>query len=1065
MKKLVSHIKRGLLLTSTISLMSCGGGDATTNSDFTAVEVSAPVSDWELVWSDEFDGNAINANNWTHEVNCAGGGNNEKQCYTESAENSFVANGFLNIVALPAEDDAQKPYTSARMITRNKADFKYGRIEVRAKMPYGQGSWPAIWMMPTDSVYGGWPRSGEIDIVETVNLKAMREDGTPENYLHGTIHYGREFPNNDSSGKAHMIAEGVNPADDFHTYAIEWQEGEIRWYVDDYLYATQMKSEVRYNSNGDAVGLVHKGWYAEYYDPITGELTTYYDNAPFDQEFHLIMNVAVGGNWPENVNELGIDPDAFVNGQSMQVDFVRVYQCSVDPDTGKGCETVRQGYKDPEDALVEGKAPVPSLPPAPTGETFVDVFSDDINPNWPLWDCCGGSTPVLVMDDVEYGAVAEFTIGAEPTVMGFISRAEFITDENGTPSPFDASGVLSSGVISFDMKVVSAPSNPDASWLFKVESDNNTTAVELPLTASIEGQAPVVGEWQTYTYSLQSLSDAGLDVSAIDVVMIFPAWGSGEGAVYRVDNVLIGDPEGSSPAAPSLDVFINASNPNWPLWDCCGGSMPTIELDDDEHAEVAQFVIGDAPTVMGFISRAEFISDPAGNPSPFDASAIITNGVVQFDMKVVTPPANADAAWLFKIESDNATTAVELPLSESVEGATPVTGEWQTYTFNIADLADRGLDVSAIDVLMIFPTWGTGNGTVYRVDNVRIYDPTASAGFDGYVLFADQVLEQWSLWDCCAGTTPTLENDDTEHGAVAEYRLNENPTVVGIFADDGVYLDASSLLANGVVQFEMKVVTPPSDDSGDWLFKIESGDATTAVELKLSDSQEGMEPVVGEWQTYTYHLQDLFDAGLDISSLDVIMVFPTWGTGNGTVFRLDNVMIYDPSSMPAAPGLTLFKDASNPEWPIWDCCGGSTPQEVEDDTTHGTVAEFSIGAAPTVMGFLANEGVYFDASNMLQNGAIRFEMKVVSAPADPNAVWKFKVEAGDVTSEVELDLSQSLEGVLPETGEWQTYTYRLQDLFDAGLDISQIDVVMIFPAWGTGEGAVYRVDNAYITTL
>ena len=120
-------------------------------------------SDWQLVWSDEFDGTDIDSSKWTHEVNCDGGGNDEKQCYTANSENSFVQDGKLNIVALPEQRQAL-PYSSARLISKNKGDWSYGRFEIRAKAPRGQGSWPAIWMLPTDDIYGGWPHSGEIDI-------------------------------------------------------------------------------------------------------------------------------------------------------------------------------------------------------------------------------------------------------------------------------------------------------------------------------------------------------------------------------------------------------------------------------------------------------------------------------------------------------------------------------------------------------------------------------------------------------------------------------------------------------------------------------------------------------------------------------------------------------------------------------------------------------------------------------------------------------------------------------------------------------------------------------------
>lgn len=860
------------------TLMGCGGS-AKTESDFTAVDPAQPVTDWELVWSDDFDGSAIDSAKWTHEVNCAGGGNNEQQCYTDDPANSYIADGMLHIVALPAEEGAEKPYTSARLNTRYKADFKYGRFEMRAKLPSGQGSWPAFWMLPTDYVYGGWPKSGEIDIMEAVNLKVVDAEGNVESNVHGTLHYGREWPNNVNSGKAYEFPADMNPADDFHTYAIEWQEGEIRWYVDGYLYATQRKSTVRYNSKDEAVGLSHRGWFAEYYDQVTGELTTHWDNAPFDQEFHLLLNLAVGGDWPSNVNNLGIDAEAFANGQEYVIDYVHVYQCASDPDTGKGCETIRPGYNDYEDALVEGEAPIPSPPSAGTVQNLT-IFTETVNPNWPAWDCCGGSTPMIV-EDPDMGGVYEFYVGAQPTVNGFISRAEFITDENGQASPFDGSGMLENGVISFDMKVVSAPSSPDATWLFKVESNNASSAAELPLTDNRDGVTPVVGEWQTYVFPLQMLADMGLDVSAIDVLMVFPAWGLGEGAVYQLDNVQISAP------APELVFFEDGENPDWVMWDCCGGSMPTEEIDDDEHGMVAQFSIGEAPTVMGFITR----SANGGGDKPFDASTIVETGLLEFEMKVVDAPSSPDSSWLIKLESSDGSTAVELPITDSVEGVAPVTGEWQTYTFKMADLAAAGLDVSAIDVFMIFPAWGTGNGAVYRVDNAKIYDPSAESA-NGIKLFADVAAEGWSIWDCCGGSTPTVETDeDDSKGAVAQFIIGAQPTVMGFLADEGVFYDASAFLSTGVVRFDMKVVSNPSNPDAVWKFKIESTGAATAVELDLTDSVEGVAPVLGQWQTYTFTLQQLFDAGLDISDINVLMVFPAWGTGDGAVYRIDNAEI------------------------------------------------------------------------------------------------------------------------------------------------------------------------------
>ena len=703
-----THITRLLAAISLVTLAGCGG-DSATKSNFENVDASEPVSDWQMVWSDEFEGSAIDTNKWNYELNCDGGGNNEKQCYTDSEQNAFIADGVLNIVALPAEEGAEKPYTSARLNTRYNADFTYGRFEVRAKLPSGQGSWPAFWMLPTDEVYGTWPRSGEIDVLESVNLKTPDEDGGIESSIHGTLHYGRAWPDNSYTGQEYKFPEDTNPADDFHTYAVEWQEGEIRWYVDGYLYATQRQSEVLYNSKNEPAGLKHRGWFAEYFEQGSGELTTHWDSAPFDKDFHLLLNLAVGGDWPENVNDLGVDASAFENGQTFAIDYVRVYQCASNPDTGKGCETIRPGYDSLNDALLEGDAPVPIA----GGVTPLTIFGDSFNINWPAWDCCGGSTPAVVVDE-QQGNTVEFSVGENPTVNGFISRAANITDEAGVVSPFDATPLLAQGYFQFKMKVTSAPADANSTWVVKLESAGDVpTAAELPITQSVEGIAPVVGQWQTYTFKLTDLVAANLDISAIDAVMIFPAWGTGNGAVYRVDDVKI------TQDFPELDVFSDTQNLDWPMWDCCSGSTPVEAMDDEQHGITAEFTINDTPTVMGFNSRTSV----GGSGEAFDASAIITVGQITFDMKVTSMPSTPDAPWFFKVESNEGDSAVELALTESVEGIAPILNEWQTYTYTLSDLSAAGLDVSSIDVLMIFPNWGQGAGAVYRVDNVKISNP------------------------------------------------------------------------------------------------------------------------------------------------------------------------------------------------------------------------------------------------------------------------------------------------------------------------------------------------------
>ncbi|WP_148717076.1 carbohydrate-binding protein [Chitinolyticbacter meiyuanensis] len=245
-------------------------------------------SGWRLVWNDEFNGSSIDGSKWGFEVNAQGGGNNELQYYTSRAENARIENGKLVIEARRENytgSEGTRQYTSARLRTLGKGDWTYGRFEARMKLPYGQGLWPAFWMLPTDWVYGGWAASGEIDIMEAVNLKAAGG-----NNVYGTIHYGGAWPAN--TYKTISTVPNSSAADNFHDYAVEWEPGVIRWYVDGQFYGQQTD------------------WYS----------TAGAYPAPFNQRFHLILNVAVGGNWPGNPDASSPLP------QKMEVDWVRVFQ-------------------------------------------------------------------------------------------------------------------------------------------------------------------------------------------------------------------------------------------------------------------------------------------------------------------------------------------------------------------------------------------------------------------------------------------------------------------------------------------------------------------------------------------------------------------------------------------------------------------------------------------------------------------------------------------------------------------------------------------------------------------
>ena len=238
-------------------------------------------ANYTLVWNDEFNYTGLpDSSKWGYDVGGTGWGNNELQYYTSGRlENARAGDGHLTIEARK-EIWGTSQYTSARLVTRNKADWTYGRFEIRAKLPFGRGTWPALWMLPTDWAYGGWPYSGEIDIMEHVGYEMNR--------IHSTVHTLSFNGGNGTQVGNSILAESVNTT--FHEYALEWRPNRIDGYVDGQIYFT-------YSNEGTGFS----GW-------------------PFDKRFHLIMNIAIGGNWG---GVQGVDNTIFP--QQMVIDYVRAY--------------------------------------------------------------------------------------------------------------------------------------------------------------------------------------------------------------------------------------------------------------------------------------------------------------------------------------------------------------------------------------------------------------------------------------------------------------------------------------------------------------------------------------------------------------------------------------------------------------------------------------------------------------------------------------------------------------------------------------------------------------------
>jgi beta-glucanase (GH16 family) len=265
-----------LLFAGMAIFLSCRNNEA--------VVKEAVPGNWKLVWSDEFDYTGLpDTGIWNYDVGGHGWGNRERQYYTASrAENARVENGLLIIEARKEKMDTNR-YSSARLVSKGKKDCLYGRFEIRAKLPKGLGTWPAIWMLATQQTYGDsyWPHNGEIDIMEHV--------GYNHGFIHASTHSLKYYHGIGTQRTDTVFSKDVSEA--FHNYALEWVPDTVRVYFDDRLYFTSVNDGT--------------GWEAW----------------PFDKPFYLILNIAVGGAWG---GLKGIDDSIWP--QRMEVDYVRVYE-------------------------------------------------------------------------------------------------------------------------------------------------------------------------------------------------------------------------------------------------------------------------------------------------------------------------------------------------------------------------------------------------------------------------------------------------------------------------------------------------------------------------------------------------------------------------------------------------------------------------------------------------------------------------------------------------------------------------------------------------------------------
>ena len=285
MKRTNESLKSFLFINAIFLLLlaSCASSEEGDNENLVPVEQGQSITEADkvgLVWSEEFEGNNLDNSTWTYDLGdgsafgIPGWGNQEVQTYTASSKNLKIANGFLTITALKENVDG-KSYTSARIKSQNKFSFKHGQLKVRAKFPQSKGTWPAIWLMGANLDAVGWPNCGEIDLVE--------QNGQEKNKVLGTVHWKNTADNTNAKFSDEITTANVGA--DFKEYRLIWNENTIKMYVES----------------------------VKYFDINLNE------SLPFNQEFFLLLNVAMGGS-------LGGDIPASFNQDSMVIDYIRLYE-------------------------------------------------------------------------------------------------------------------------------------------------------------------------------------------------------------------------------------------------------------------------------------------------------------------------------------------------------------------------------------------------------------------------------------------------------------------------------------------------------------------------------------------------------------------------------------------------------------------------------------------------------------------------------------------------------------------------------------------------------------------
>ena len=1033
-------------------LAGCGGVDP----DPPQGDLQPPAVEWRIVFEDNFEGSALDTSKWNIQTGdgcpeLCGWGNNELQIY--GADNISFADGLLNITGRRENDGS---YTSARINTRGKFDFRYGRVEVRARIPSGLGIWPAIWMLHSnEGIYGPWPWGGEIDIMEAFNY------GVGGNATTSTAtHYGLPIPPYHGTSSRTDLAASADV--NFHVYALEWERDQLRFYIDGTHFQTQTSDNWYTYYPADEDGL---------YDPF-GAYTLGPEAAPFDQPFHLLLNFAIGGS------PVGRPDASTVFPQTLAVDYVRVYECANgNEETGQGCGTADRSVVALEDLdggplqdVETAKPFISNLQLYADGPEAVtlNVGEEEATNTLGVDGFIGGgaaviSDPAAADPDNEGNTVWHFAVS------GGVANA-FLTSEDLSAheilaTGFDFSGGDSVGEIVFDMRVNSI--DPATTLLVKLDSGWPNLG-EVPLPPS----QLRMGNWKTYSVKFDDLVAnpgfvdccGGMGVDLANVVNPFVIEVVGGAADLYLDNIRISNAcyiVGACNAKlrtkrlPDFAVFrdeVNARVWNNGIRGADSGSgfadytdpagagnkahWAIVDDEDPERGKVIDVTFNDSDAFgVWFIQSSRGI----------DLTAYAAGAVV-FDIIVDDYGRNTNGITM-KVDCMFPCTSGDKNLGVIADGV------WETVMVPVSSLTGTGLDLNQVNTgIVVFPTAPQAGTIRFRLDNIRWVAETDApelAQIDLPVTFDDEATD-YSLVDFGGASTAVVEGPaDMSNSVAATRKPGGAETWAGtIVGSDAGFANPIPFTA-GATALSLNVYPPAPG---------------IPVMLKVEDAQDpgifaevvALTTVANQWETLTYDYIGQIDP-VNFTYEKAIVFFDFGNPGvDGRLYYWDDLRFGGKDApMLGRPELPITFDDAGVDYSIRDFGGTDTSLVSDPDNMSNTVAATVKNPGETWAGtVVADAGM---------------ESPVPFAAG--NTVVNVRVRSPDVGIPVRLKVENTANGAISvETGamttvadEWEVLNFDFSSQVDGtpALDLSQsYDKVVIFFDFGTaGADKTYLWDD------